>query len=85
VTTATLTGSGRFNKNNGRSNMPTLSGNLTQLLPGKYQTAGYALSEEEDFIHVYFKGKHLETFSSHRTNLSAITEFIENRIIADAQ
>ncbi len=65
--------------------MQTLSGNLTHLLPGKYQTAGYTLSEDEDCIYVYFKGKHLKTFSSHRTNLSAITEFIENRIIADAQ
>lgn len=62
--------------------MQTLSGNLTQLLPSKYQTEGYTLSEEQDFIHVYFEGKHLATFSSHRTNLSTITEFIENRIIA---
>jgi hypothetical protein len=60
-----------------------MTGNLTELLTEKQRQAGYTLSFEEDYIHVYFEGKYLSTFSSHRQDIGAISESINNKMIAD--
>ena len=55
----------------------TVLGNITELLDPKYQQAGYALTEDEVFIYLHFKGKQVATFSTHRTNLNAVNDYIE--------
>ena len=52
-------------------------GNITQLMDPKYQRLGYSLIEAEDFLELYRVGKQVATFSSHRTNLNAVNDYIE--------
>jgi hypothetical protein len=42
-----------------------VKGNLTQLLNVRYQREGYTLTESEDFVELFYKGKNVAVFSSH--------------------
>ena len=59
--------------------MQNILGNITQLLPYKFQQQGYQVTESEDFIDVHYHGKQIGTFSTHnRDDLKEIIKLVEN-------
>jgi hypothetical protein len=59
----------------------TIKGSLTAMLPDKYQTLGYQLSEDEDFVYLLTPDKKSVVFSSHGVVMSKIEEVISKREI----
>lgn len=52
---------------------------ITAMLPEKYQTLGYSLTEDEDFVYLVTPDKESIVFSSHGATMQKINESISER------
>jgi DNA-binding transcriptional MerR regulator len=56
--------------------MATIKGILTAMLKQEYQSKGYRLYKDEDFVYIMKDGEILKTFNSHGVTLDTINNNI---------
>ena len=56
--------------------MATIKGILTAMLKQEYQSKGYRLYKDEDFVYIMKDGEILKTFNSHGVTLDTINNTI---------